>query len=153
MFSTHEEADTRILLHTIDLATTHSRLIVRCDGTDRLVFLIYTTVENVCSPTAKYTSNMNAEVHSYQQDSIKNMARCLALPANQPHTLHQRYSVCDTTSSLFKIGKRIAYNMLVVNIGHLLSLAQVCQSSGVTNGLATANMYMLLRYGVKINSC
>ena len=41
MFSAHEEADTRVLLHTIDLATTHSRLIVRCDDTGRLVVLIY----------------------------------------------------------------------------------------------------------------
>ena len=40
LFSTHEEADTRILLHTIDLATTHSRIIVRCDDTDLLVLLI-----------------------------------------------------------------------------------------------------------------
>ena len=41
MFSAHEEADTRILLHIIDFATTHSMLIVRCDDTDRLVFLIH----------------------------------------------------------------------------------------------------------------
>ena len=41
LFSTHEEADTRILLHTIDLATTHSRIIVRCDDTDVSVLLIY----------------------------------------------------------------------------------------------------------------
>ena len=32
---------TRILLHTIDLATTHSMIIVRCDDTDVLLLLIY----------------------------------------------------------------------------------------------------------------
>ena len=37
LFNTHKEADTRILQHTIDLATTHSRIIVRCDDTDVLV--------------------------------------------------------------------------------------------------------------------
>ena len=41
LFSTHGEADTRILLHTIDLATTHSRIIFRCDDTDVSVLLIY----------------------------------------------------------------------------------------------------------------
>ena len=41
LFTTHEESDTRILLHTIDLATAHSRIIVRCDDTDVLVLLIY----------------------------------------------------------------------------------------------------------------
>ena len=54
LFSTHDEADTRILLHTIDLATTHSRTIVRCNDTGVLVLLIY-TVARLCSPTAKYT--------------------------------------------------------------------------------------------------
>ena len=120
MFSAHEEADTRILLHTIGLATTHSRLIVRCDDTNRLVFLIY--YRGKCT-FAKCKVYMNADVHSCQQDSIEHLARCLALPANQPHMLHQRYSGCDTTSSLFKIGKRIAYNMLVVNIDSIGVLA------------------------------
>ena len=43
--------------------------------------------------------------------------------------------------------------MIVVNIGHLLFLAEVGQSSGVTNGLSTAKMYMLLLCDVNINSC
>ncbi len=43
--------------------------------------------------------------------------------------------------------------MIVVNMRHLLFLAEVGQSSGVTNGLATAKMYMLLMYGEKINWC
>ena len=33
LVGTHEEADTRIL-HIVDLATTHSRNLVRCDDTD-----------------------------------------------------------------------------------------------------------------------
>ncbi len=95
-----------------------------------------------------------AEVHSCQQDSIENLARCLALPANQPHMLHQRYNGCDTTSSLFKIGKRIAYNMLVVNIRHLLSLAEVGQVQCCDQwSFLCKDVYMLLLYGVKINSC
>ena len=56
-------------------------------------------------------------------------------------------SDCDTTSSLFKIGKRTAYNTLVVNIAELI------QSSDVTNGLPTATKYALLLYGVKGRSC
>ena len=82
---------------------------------------------------------MNAEVHSCQQDTIGNLANLVLLP-NQLHMLHQRYNGCDTTSPVFKRSKGIAYNMLVVNIGPLLSLPEVGQSSGVTNGLATANM-------------
>ena len=68
MFSAHDEADTRVLLHAIDLATTHSRLIVRCDDTDRLVFLIYYHVKCMFAKCKVY---MNADVHSCQQDSIE----------------------------------------------------------------------------------
>ena len=45
---------TRILLHTIDLDTTHSMIIVICDDPGVLVLLIYYCTK-VWSPTAKYT--------------------------------------------------------------------------------------------------
>jgi len=41
----------------------------------------------------------------------------------------------------------------VVNIGDLLSLAELDQSSDVTNELPTATKYVLLLYGAKGNSC
>ena len=56
---------------------------------------------------------------------------------------------CGTMSSLIKIGKRTAYNTLVVNVADMLSLAELGQSSDVTNGLPTATKYALLQYGVK----
>ena len=71
----------------------------------------------------------------------------ICLPA--PHAI----SGCDTTSSLFKIRKRTAYNTLVVNIADMLSLAELGQSSDVINGLPTATKYALLLYGVKGVSC
>lgn len=36
-----EEADTRLVLHAIHLAQSHSRLIIKCDDTDVLVLLVY----------------------------------------------------------------------------------------------------------------
>ena len=48
---------------------------------------------------------------------------------------------CDTTSSLIKIGKRTAYNTLVVNISDMLALAELGQPSGITNVLPTAGPY------------
>ena len=62
-------------------------------------------------------------------------------------------SGCYTTSSLFKIGKRTAYNTLVVNIADMLSLAELGQSSDVTNAFPTATKYAVLLYGVKGRSC
>ena len=46
---THEEADTRLLLHAVSLSNQHSRIIMRCDDTDVLVLLsLYTTGVKVC---------------------------------------------------------------------------------------------------------
>ena len=59
----------------------------------------------------------------------------------------------DTTSSLFKISKRTAYNTLVATIADMLSLAELGQSCDVTNAFPTATKYALLLYGVKGRSC
>ena len=137
LFSTHEEADTRILLHTIDLDTTHSRIVVRCDDTYVSVLLIYYCGKGMFANCKVY---MNAGHCS----KTTNRQR---LPAS--HVING----CDTTSPLFKIGKRTAYHTLVVNIADMLFLGELGQSSDVTNGLTTATKYALLLYGVKGRSC
>jgi len=75
----------------------------------------------------------------------KDVALCL--PAS--HAV----SGCDTTSSLYKIGKRTAYNKLLLHIGDLLPLTQLGQCSDVSNALPTATKYVLLMYGSKSQSC
>ena len=92
-------------------------------------------------------NNKSPEVHSCQRNNIENWEDVsICLPAS--HAI----SGCDT-SSLFKIDKRTAYNTLVVNIADMPSLAELGQSSDVTNGLPTATKYALLLYGVKGRSC
>ena len=146
---------TRMLLHTIDLATTHSMIIVRCDDTDVLVLLIYYCGKGVFA---------NCKVYMNAGHCSKTTNRQRFIPVNNiTSTIGQDVSIClpasnaisdcDTTSSLFKIGKRTAYNTLVVNIADMLSLAELIQSSDVTNGLPTATSYTLLLYGVKGRSC
>ncbi|KAG0719948.1 hypothetical protein GWK47_049442 [Chionoecetes opilio] len=41
LYSTQEEADTRLVLHAIMLSRDHPRIIIRCDDTDVLVLLVY----------------------------------------------------------------------------------------------------------------
>ena len=41
LFSSQEEADTRMLLHAVHLASTYERIIIRSDDTDVLVLLLY----------------------------------------------------------------------------------------------------------------
>lgn len=74
LFSTQEEADTRILLHAIHLARAHSRIIVRCDDTDVLVLLIYYCAKGMLENCKVYMNaghcweiNKSPEVHSCQQ--------------------------------------------------------------------------------------
>ena len=146
---------TRILLHTIDLATTHSMIIVRCDDTDVLVLLIYHSDKGVFANCKVYmnaghcskTTNRQRFIPVNEITSEIGQDVSICLPAS--HAI----SDCDTTSSLFKIGKRTAYNTLVVNIADMLSLAWLIKSSDVTNGLPTATKYALLLYGVKGRSC
>ena len=107
LFSTHEEANTRILLHTIDLATTHSRIIVRCDDTDVLVLLIYNCGKGMfanCKVSmnaghCSKTTNRQRFIPVNEITSKIGQDGSICLPA--PHAI----SGCDTTSSLFKIRK------------------------------------------------
>ena len=41
LFSSHDEADTRMILHAIDLCSTFERIVVRSDDTDVLVLLLH----------------------------------------------------------------------------------------------------------------
>ena len=132
LFSTHEEADTRILLHAIGLATTHSRVVVRCDDTDVLVLLIYYCAKGMFANCKVYinaghcskTTNRQRFIPVNEITSKIGQDVSICLPA--AHAI----SGCDTTSSLFKIGKRTAYNTLVVNIADMLSLAELGLSLG-----------------------
>ena len=89
-----------------------------------------TTNRQMFIPVNKITSKIGQDVS-------------ICLPAS--HAI----SGCNATSSLFKIGKRTVYNTLVVNITEMLSLAELSQSSDVSNGLPTATKCALLLYGVK----
>ena len=133
LVGTHEEADTRIL-HIVDLATTHSRNLVRCDDTDIRVFLIYYNGKYMFGNCKVYTNAGHCSKTNYRQRFIpvNEIASTIWQDASLylVTTLTCYISVCDPTPSLFKIGKQTVYNMVMVNIGDLLTLAEVGQSSG-----------------------
>ena len=97
---------TIILLHTIDLATTHSMIIVRCDDTGVLVLLIYYCGKGVFANCKVYmnaghgskTTNRQRFIPVNEVTSKIGQDVSICLPAS--HAI----SDCDTTSSLFKIG-------------------------------------------------
>jgi hypothetical protein len=114
LFSTQEEADTRIILHSIDLARTHCRVIVRCDDTDVLVLLLYYFGRGLLADEVFMHAGHSGKIvtreryipfHTIAGELGNSVVACL--PA--AHAL----TGCDTTSALFKIGKRTAFVKLV----------------------------------------
>ena len=74
---------TRILLHTIDLATTHSMIIVRCDDTGPSNILLWQgcvrQLQSIHERWSLQQNNKSPEVHSCQRNNIENWARCFDL--------------------------------------------------------------------------
>ena len=104
--STPEEADTRLVLHVIDLATTHTRVIVRCDDTDVLVLLLYYYHDRGLLSDEVYMHAGHAGIIVTRERYIPNHTItgefgnmvCACLPA--AHAL----TGWDTTSVFFKVG-------------------------------------------------
>ena len=115
LFSTHEEADTRLVLHATDihLRKSHERVIIRCDDTDVLVILLFYCSKNML-PGLVYMHAGHGGQHTNRERFVPvhtlrchlGDTMCQALPAM--HTI----TGCDTTCSLFKIGKKTAFNKL-----------------------------------------
>ena len=93
-------------------------------------------------------NNKSPEVHSCQQNNIENWARCFDLLTSVTCYQRLRYNVTTLQNT-----QGTAYNTLVVNIADMLSLAELGQSSDITNAFPTATKYALLLYDVKGRSC
>lgn len=153
LFSTQEEADTRMLLHAIDLASSHERLIVKSDDTDVLVLLVYYLNEGKLPKLTYMHSGHTGQrtnrerfipVHSICQNVGENVAR--ALPS--AHAL----TGCDSTSSLYKIGKKTAFSKLVQYAEDLPALSTLGTTPDLTENLQDARRYTLALYGNKNKS-
>ncbi len=152
--SSQEEADTRLLLHAMDMSATHSRVVVHCDDTDVLVILLYYYSRGL----------LPAEVYMHAGHSGKAVTReryipvheiakslddkvCLCLPAI--HAL----TGCDSTSALFRVGKRTAYTKLVENVDAIQELSKFGLSSPLESALCAARTFVLLLYGKPGKRC
>jgi len=113
LYSTQEEADTRLLLHAIHASQNHSRVIIRYDDTDVMILLIY-----YCS-----LGQLSEEVFMHAGHSGKNVTNERYVPI---HTIAEKLtedvcsiipavhalSGCDTNSSLHGLGKWTVYNVI-----------------------------------------
>ena len=147
LYSTHKEADTCLVLHAIMLSRDHPRIIIRCDDTGVLVLLVYYWSRGALADdvymhvghSEKFVSKERfIPVHHISTKLGK--AACKSLPAVYA------LSGCDTTSALYRLGKRTAYSALT-KIADALQGLEAFQD--VHTFLDTARRFVLLMHGKK----
>lgn len=145
--STHEEADTRMVLHAIHLSRNYQTIIVKSDDTDVLVLLIYYVSRQVFGTASIFMHAGHGDRQRFipvsEISKRLGTALCESLPAC--HAL----TGCDTTSSLFKIGKTTALNKLEKNITELQGLKTFGLTDRLQESLPVARQYALSLYGPK----
>ncbi|KAF5297723.1 hypothetical protein FQR65_LT19684 [Abscondita terminalis] len=118
----HEEADTLIIFHIRAEKSVHKRIVVKSDDTDVLILLLHYYNCDANDILEKvYMEKGHSSVSTSQKRFIPihtlahNLGNsiCNSLPAF--HAL----TGCDTTNSLFKIGKNSAFNVLSKNVNNM----------------------------------
>ena len=135
LFSTQEEADTRLVLHALHadehfkMCNVRGRTIVKCSDTDVLVLAVHyfprmLNTDQLWLYMGAVTSGKDGRryipVHELCS-SLTNITREI-LPA--AHAL----TGCDTTSSLFGIGKKSVFKLLKSSSAELVGLSQLGNS-------------------------
>ena len=147
LYSDQEEADTRLVFHAIHAAESHSRVIIRCDDTDVLVLLVYYSSKGMFgSSTVLLHSGHGPRERFVPVCAVaKKLGAefCACLPAC--HAL----TGCDTTSSLYRIGKATAFNRLKTHLSGLKDMDNFRLSGNLEEAIPVARKYALLLYGQK----
>lgn len=109
-----------LVLHAIHLAQSHSHLIVKCDNTDVLVLLLYYSSKGMFGSSAVFMHSWHGLKERFVPICLiaqkLGAVLCECLPAC--HAL----TGCDTTSSLYRIGKATALTRLKT---HLCELQEI----------------------------
>ena len=155
LFSSQEEADTRMLLHAVHLSSSHQHIIIRCDDTDVLVRLLYyESTELLDSSVTMYAGHITQFRDRRGYIPICKIVTkigkdlCLNLPAAHAIT------GSDTTSSFFQIGKRTAYSKLAEAVKSEPNVLKTFgHSDNITEEVSSAQTYILKLYSNKKTQC
>lgn len=134
-------------MHAVQLAQSHSCLIVKSDDTDVLVLLIHYTSRGMFGSSEVYMHSGHGlrerfiPVFSISEKLGPDFCDCL--PAC--HAL----TGCDTTSSLYRIGKTTAFTKLKSHLNELKEMTRFGLSESLQEALPVARQYALLLYGQK----
>ena len=130
LFSAQEEADTRVILNAAEFCNVASRIIIRADDTDVLVLRLFYSANGCLAPEVYMHAGQAGKIITRERFiPVHTIAAklgerfCLCLPA-----LHSLKG-CDTTSAIYKIGKRTAYKILQKNEEKLKALSTLSEMS------------------------
>ena len=154
LFSTQEEADTRMILHAIDFASRYERIIIHSDDTDVLVLVLhYINKDMLGSCVYMHAGHTTRYINRERYIPIVTISReighamCESLPA--AHAL----TGCDTTSSFAKVGKRTVYNKLVGYSKQNPSALATFSQNDADGDVERATQFILHVYGSKEVDC
>ena len=121
--SSHEEADTRLVLHAIDASKNDfKRIIVQCRDTDVLVLLTYhQTTEEVWMAVGTAKKPRYIPVHDIRTSLPNNIIK--NLPA------YHAITGCDTTSQLSGHGKKSTWATYIRHPDMLSTFTDMCEGA------------------------
>lgn len=153
--STHEEADTRLVLHAIHMCQDYDRIIVKSDDTDVLVILLYYRSINLLD-TLVYMHAGHTTQFTQRECFIPINAIVDKIGANLCQNLPAVHAItgCDSTSSLYKVGKNVAYTKLAGFVkDDPLGLVDFGLTNNVDDDISSARKYVLSVYSNKRVPC
>lgn len=124
LFSKHEEADTRIILHALYETKFSKQILVKSVDTDVLILLIHF----FCSDSELKETNLFMQLghgNNKRYLSIEKIVQSLGSTICSCLLALHCFTGCDTTSSFFKVGKKSAFDVLKKNIVDLKKLSQL----------------------------
>lgn len=153
--STQEEADTRMLLHAVHMSLDYERIIVRSDDTDVLVLLLYyRSIQMLDTEVFMHAGHVTQFTRRERFIPVNQIVDKLGRELCQNLPAAHALTGCDTTSSLFKIGKRSAFSKLASQVREC---PEILTTFGMTDNVeadvVSARRYILNVYGNKDISC
>jgi len=155
LYSSHEEADTRIILHALHadkmfgLKGTKGRIIIKSPDTDVLILAVhffptFQHTQELWFQTGSVTNTRDLRRFIPVHDicNTLNHVMCKVLPA--AHAL----TGCDTTSSFFGIGKKSVYKVLKTNPDEFRDLVSLADCN-VEDSLPTCRKLVARLYDQK----
>ena len=144
-----------IILHSIHLCQVFERIVVRSDDTDVLVLLLYYSSRGMLDTTVyMHAGHTTQYIQRERFIPINTIVETLGCELCQNLPAAHALTGCDSTSSLFKTGKRSAYTQLVELIkNNPTELTNFGLTDNVDDDVHCARTYILAVYGNKWKNC